>query len=62
LQSNGIIVIPKSEKVERLKENFNIFDFDLTNEETEQIKKLHTGLRSIDTTQFKMFGNFPVFD
>jgi diketogulonate reductase-like aldo/keto reductase len=62
LQSNGIIVIPKSEKIERLKENFNIFDFDLTKEETEQIKKLNSGLRSIDPTQFSLFGNFPVFD
>ena len=35
----GIVIPPKSTKVERLKENINLFDFSLTNEEMEQLKK-----------------------
>jgi diketogulonate reductase-like aldo/keto reductase len=36
----GIITIPKSEKPERIKENFEIFDFELTEEEVKQIDEL----------------------
>jgi diketogulonate reductase-like aldo/keto reductase len=36
----GIITIPKSEKPERIKENFEIFDFELTEDEVKQIDAL----------------------
>lgn len=36
----GIITIPKSENKDRIKENFNIFDFSLTDEEVKQIDAL----------------------
>lgn len=35
-----IIVIPKSSKIDRMKENIDIFDFKLTKEEINQIRKL----------------------
>ncbi|GAB6975118.1 aldo/keto reductase [Prevotella falsenii] len=38
-----IILIPKSTHIERMKENMDIFDFALTDDEREQIKALDTG-------------------
>ena len=40
---SGIVAIPKTVKVERMKENFDILDFTLSNEEMEEISKLDTG-------------------
>ena len=42
LTQQGIVVIPKSVKKERMVENFNIFDFNLSAEDMEQIKTLDT--------------------
>ena len=36
----GIVVIPKSTHVERMKENFNVFDFELAQEDMDVISKL----------------------
>ncbi|XP_064601352.1 aldo-keto reductase family 1 member B1-like [Liolophura sinensis] len=41
----GITVIPKSSKPQRIKENFEIFDFSLTEEEMTQLKSLNRNLR-----------------
>ncbi len=36
----GIVVIPKSSHSERIEQNFNVFDFSLTDEEMKEIEKL----------------------
>lgn len=38
----GVIILPKSTHKERMKENLDIFDFSLSNEDKEAIKKLDT--------------------
>ena len=40
LTMRGVVAIPKSVKKERIKENFNIFDFELSIEDMEAIKTL----------------------
>jgi diketogulonate reductase-like aldo/keto reductase len=42
LTRRGIIAIPKSVRKERMKENFDIFDFDLSSDDMEAIKTLDT--------------------
>lgn len=43
LIQRGVIVIPKSTHVERMQQNLDIFDFELTDEEMRQIAGLDTG-------------------
>ena len=43
LIQSGVSVIPKTSKKERLKENINVFDFSLTNEDMTKIQTLDTG-------------------
>ena len=43
LAQKNIPVIPKSVHVDRMKENFNIFDFELSLEEILEIEKLDEG-------------------
>lgn len=41
----GNIVFPKSSNPQHIKDNFNIFDFELTDDEMNQIRELDKGLR-----------------
>ena len=55
LTQRGIIAIPKSERKERMQENFDIFDFRLSDEEMFQIAALNradSGTRDFDDPQF----------
>ena len=42
LTQRGVVAIPKSVRKERMEENFNIFDFDLTEKDMNEIKQLDT--------------------
>lgn len=44
----GIVVLPKSTHKERIISNLNIFDFELTSEELEEVRNLDTGKTSHD--------------
>jgi 2,5-diketo-D-gluconate reductase A len=46
LTQRGVVAIPKSVRKERMKENFNIFDVVLSEEDMEAIKKLDTNKSS----------------
>jgi 2,5-diketo-D-gluconate reductase A len=43
---NGVVAIPKSVKPHRIKENFDVFDFELTADEVAAIDALDTGVRA----------------
>lgn len=42
LIQRGVIIACKSTHVERMEQNFNVFDFELSDEDMEEIKKLNT--------------------
>jgi len=61
----GTSVIPKSTRVERMKENLDIFDFELSDEEMTDISALNINRRFNDPGQFceEAFGTFcPIYD
>jgi len=42
------VAIPKSTKADRVKENFNVFDFQLAPEEVQTLSKMDLGVRFFD--------------
>jgi len=57
----GISTIPKSTNPERLKQNLNIFDFKLTEEEMQKLASLDAGIRVCDFAFFKGMEKHPEF-
>lgn len=51
LLQSGVIVIPKSVHKERMQENFDVFDFTLSNEEMGK-------LQALDTTDSAFFSHY----
>ena len=49
----GVVVIPKSTHVERIKENIDIFDFELNEEEMKQISSLDMGYSGTRAKHFE---------
>lgn len=63
LLQRGIIAIPKSSHIERMKENLDVFDFELSGQEMEEIKKLDRGqnvdgLRHDDPKMIELLESF----
>lgn len=58
----GVSVIPKTEKVERLEENYDWNDLELQKEEVEAIKKLETNQRLVDPFDRDWLGCVPLFN
>jgi len=55
LIQRGIVAIPKSSHIERMKQNFDIFDFSLTNDDMAQIETMNqsdTGFRNYTDPQY----------
>lgn len=58
---SGISAIPKSTNANRLKQNLNIFDFKLTDEEMDKIKSLEANVRICDFKFFPGVDRHPEF-
>ena len=56
----GFIVIPGARKEEHIKQNIDLFDFELTDEEMQKIEKLNINKRYYIRTEtnLKMFANW----
>ena len=52
LMQSGVVVIPKSVHVDRIKENFNLFDFELTVDEMNQLVKMDTAMPMIGNPEY----------
>lgn len=66
LTQRGVVAIPKSVHKERMIENFNIFDFDLSQEDMKNISLLDTGkslfFSHTDHEIVKWMGNYKIGD
>ncbi|XP_005186080.1 aldo-keto reductase family 1 member A1 [Musca domestica] len=58
---SGVAAIPKSTNAKRLKENLDIFDFNLTDEEMEKMKSLDANVRICDFKFFPGVDKHPEF-
>lgn len=52
----GFIVIPGSKNVKHIKDNFDLFDFELTTDEMNEISKLNKGIRYYNGTEEQLDG------
>ncbi|KAL3286148.1 hypothetical protein HHI36_000660 [Cryptolaemus montrouzieri] len=57
----GWLPIPKSVNPERIKQNLDIFDFHLDQQDLHELKSLDAGIRIIDLAMFKGVENHPEF-
>ncbi|XP_042324067.1 aldo-keto reductase family 1 member D1 [Sceloporus undulatus] len=55
----GVAVIPKSFNPERIRENFQIFDFSLTDKEMKEIEALHKNIRYVELLMWKDHPEYP---
>ncbi|XP_016077898.1 PREDICTED: 3-oxo-5-beta-steroid 4-dehydrogenase isoform X2 [Miniopterus natalensis] len=55
----GLVVIPKSFNPERIKENFQIFDFSLTEEEMKSIEALDKNARLVELLMWRDHPEYP---
>jgi 2,5-diketo-D-gluconate reductase A len=62
--SRGHVIIPSTFNPERLKENFNVYDFKLKDEEYDGITALDKGARMYDPKYYKEYDRdfYPYFD
>nr|XP_020041447.1 3-oxo-5-beta-steroid 4-dehydrogenase isoform X2 [Castor canadensis] len=58
----GVVVIPKSFNPERIKENFQIFDFSLTEEEMKNIEALNKNIRFVQMLMWSDHPEYPFHD
>lgn len=58
----GIVVIPKSITPERIKENFQVFDFSLTEEEMKDIEALNKNVRYVELLMWSDHPEYPFHD
>ncbi|XP_068943408.1 aldo-keto reductase family 1 member D1 [Petaurus breviceps papuanus] len=58
----GIVVIPKSFNAKRITENFQIFDFSLTDEEMNNIKALNKNIRFVTLDMWSDHPEYPFHD
>uniref|UniRef100_A0A8C9LZB8 Aldo-keto reductase family 1 member D1 n=1 Tax=Piliocolobus tephrosceles TaxID=591936 RepID=A0A8C9LZB8_9PRIM len=58
----GVVVIPKSFNLERIKENFQIFDFSLTEEEMKDIEALNKNVRFVPLLMWRDHPEYPFHD
>ncbi|KAM6201658.1 aldo-keto reductase family 1 member D1 isoform 3-T3 [Rhynchocyon petersi] len=58
----GVAVIPKSFNPERIKENFQIFDFSLTEEEMENVEGLNRNVRFVQLLMWSDHPEYPFHD
>ncbi|XP_006887215.1 PREDICTED: 3-oxo-5-beta-steroid 4-dehydrogenase isoform X2 [Elephantulus edwardii] len=58
----GVVVIPKSFSPERIKENFQIFDFSLTEEEMKNVEGLNKNVRFVELHMWRDHPEYPFFD
>ncbi|XP_077195928.1 aldo-keto reductase family 1 member D1 isoform X2 [Paroedura picta] len=58
----GVVVIPKSFNPERIRQNFQIFDFSLTDKEMKEIAALNKNIRYVEMLMWKDHPEYPFHD